>query len=163
MSNTVKAARPVKAAKAVAKRAPAPRAVTADPDDVPAELRGFYDAPVLSRGAKGAAEVESLDFATPTLEQRNAVPMEKLFSIDGTDYFIPVEFGPGMGLIYLDGVAEGRDVALGRVLKKALGDTAWNALVAYAPYITGAQMEHLLDVTLRKTLGALEENGEGNG
>jgi len=157
MSNTVKAARPAKKA-----ASPARKAVTArpHPDDIPAELRDFYGPPNLR---DDAGEVESLDFATPTREQRNAVPLEKLFSIDGVDYFIPVEFGPGMGLIYLDGVAEGRDVALGRVLKKALGDAAWTALVAYAPYITKGQMEHLLNVTLQKTLGALEESGEGNG
>ena len=167
------------ASKAVARKAGparAVRAVPADPDDVPEELRGFYGdgpAPGPNRAARRAAHRagvvdESLDFTTEEADEVADVPLEKLFSIDGKDYYIPVTFPPGVGLVYLHGVEEGRDIALGRCLKLVLGEKSWNELQAFVMStkgggITRGQMGHLLDKVLTKVMGALEDDGEKNG
>jgi hypothetical protein len=164
------AAAPAKTARAakVAKKATRAVAVPADPDDVPAELRGFYDnsPPQLSR-ARGAGTTgpagSDLDFDT-TMEDE-PVPMEKLFSIDGEPYFIPVEFPVGYSIIYMDALDEGRDIAIGRVLKLAMGE-AWTRLVELATKRPGlVRPEHLsriMGVVLQKIMGTIEEAGEGN-
>jgi hypothetical protein len=156
MSNTVKAP-----AKRAVKRAIAP------PE--PPELANMYGAPKLSR-ARGAGttgeEVEtSLDFDTsaPVAD----MPMERLFSIDGKAYHIPVEFPPAYGLVYLDALEGGRDVAVGKALKLAIGAQGWKALRDLCEQrpdvISPAQLAVLMDKVLTKIMGAIEESGEGNG
>lgn len=167
------------AQKAITRKAGAARAVRAvpaDPNDVPDELRDFYSdgpAPGPNRATRRAAQragavEESLDFTTEEADEVADVPMEKLFSINGKDYYIPVTFPPGVGLVYLHGVEEGRDVALGRCLKLVLGERSWNELQAFVMAtkgggITRGQMGQLLDKVLTKVMGALEDDGEKNG
>lgn len=168
------AAAPAKKAASRKAAGKAQQALPANPADVPAELVDFYGPPKLSRprgaGTRGQApDGVSLDFTSPTRDEIAEVPLEKLFSIDGRDFFIPVEFPPAFALIYLDGIEEGRDVALGRVLKAAMnanGQRGWDALQEFVKgggRISRAQMAHLLDLVSTKIMGAMEDNGEGNG
>lgn len=131
----------------------------------PAELVDFYGPPRL---AASTADGVSLDFTTPDQAAIAKVPLEKLFSINGKDYFIPVEFPPGVSIAYLHGVEEGRDVALGRCLKAVIGEKGWNELAAFVAATNGGgitrdQMRRLLDTVMTKVMGSLEEGGEGNG
>ncbi len=125
-------------------------------EKVPAELRGFYS-------DKRASESVSLNFTTAPTEEEEPVELEELFSIDGKPYMIPVEFGPGVGLIYLDRIAEGRDVALGEVLKAVIGDEGWQGLLKLAKLnrISLAQLQKIIETVNERTLGAMEAS-EGN-
>lgn len=167
-----------KATKAPAKRTGAAKAAPAarkrieavPADNVPAELRGFYDDPHANprdilTGIVGEDDGSVLDFRTPTKEDRAAVEVEELFRADGTSYYIPKVFGPGLGLVYLDRAQEGRDIALGAVLKAALGPPGWSALIRMARLdaINEDQMNVLLGRVMTKVMGTIEENGEGNG
>lgn len=132
----------------------------------PPELANLYGPPQIGR--LGGADDVSLDFNTPDADAVAEVPLEKLFSINGKDYFIPVEFPPGVSIAYLHGVEEGRDVALGRCLKTVIGEKGWNELAAFVTAnngggITRAQMGRLLNVVMTKVMGSLEDDGEGNG
>lgn len=124
-------------------------------DQVPAELRNMYD------GGKNADEV-SLDFDA---NEANDEPEERdeLFRSKGVSYTIPVEFGPGIGLLYLNRIDEGRDVALGYILKTVIGKAGWAALMelAEANRITAPQMKAILKKVNDRTMGAVEDI-EGN-
>lgn len=127
-------------------------------ENVPAELRNLYD--------RGAAEEEvSLDFTTRANADEDEPEEERdeLFSIDGVSYTIPVQFGPGVGLIYLDRLDEGRDIALGAILKTVIGKEGWEALmrVAAENRITGPQFKAILKKVNDRTMGAVEAL-EGN-
>ena len=126
-------------------------------ENVPAELRGLYDAD------RKTAEEVSLDFTSAPTEDEPEAPREKLFSLDGVDYTIPVEFGPGVGLIYLDRIGEGRDVALGGVLKTVIGEEGWAALMRLAALnrISLGQMRAIIGKVQERTMGAVE-GVEGN-
>lgn len=139
MAGTTSRAAPRKAAatprKATAGRAPA----------VPPELRDFYD-------RIGDDDEVSVDLVTEPDEE---VETEKLFSIDGREYRIPVEFGPHLGLIYVDSAEKGMDIALGRVLKMAIGEDGWRALVGHKS-LTAPQLRTILNRVMVKVMGALE-------
>lgn len=138
-----------------------------DEADLPPELRDMYGPPKLSRargaGTTGPDDSGELDFDTskPVAEQ----PMEKLFSIDGKQYFIPVEFPVGYSIVYLDALDEGRDIAVGRALKLAVGP-AWEQLRTLArerpDLIKPHHLQRIMDIVLNKIMGTLEEAGEGN-
>lgn len=143
-------------------------AKAANANAVHPDLADFYDPPTLTR-ARGAnttgTEADDMpDFDTSA--EAPAIPMERLFSIDGVPYHIPVEFPPGYSIVYLDALDEGRDVAVGRVLKLAIGQ-GWAALrelaMARPDLITPAQLNAIMEKVLRKVMGTLEANGEGNG
>jgi hypothetical protein len=140
---------------AVAKKAT--KATRRVPEDrVPAELRGMYrdEAPeedvsleLVSTKAAAAAGL--------------AAPMEKLFSVDGADYHIPVEFPPGVALMYLDRIEEGRDVATGAILKHVIGSKGWAALLTAADVMSREQVRKLMAIVTEKIMGAMEDV-EGN-
>lgn len=125
-------------------------------EQVPAELRGLYKDDV-------AAEEASLDFTTEATDNEPEVETEKLFSVDGKEYRIPVRFGPGVGLIYLDLIDQGRDVALGAILKSVIGKDGWSALMQLARdnRISVAQFKGIITKVQERTMGAVEEL-EGN-
>lgn len=125
-------------------------------ENVPAELRGMYD-------ADRKTEDVSLDLTSEATENETPVETEKLFSVDGVEYRIPVEFGPGIGLIYLNRIDEGRDVALGGILKTVIGKEGWAALMklAEADRITGPQLKAIMKKVSDRTMGAVEAI-EGN-
>jgi hypothetical protein len=127
------------------------------PDDkVPAELRNMY------RDERESEEV-SLDFTTEAGDNEPEEEREKLFSVDGVDYTIPVRFGPGVGVVYLDRLSQGRDVALGGVLKTVMGEEGWAAFLKLAELnrITLPQLRAILEKVNERTMGAMED-AEGN-
>ena len=126
-------------------------------ENVPAELRNLYDAD------RKATEDVSLDLTSEATEDEAPVETEKLFSVDGVEYRIPVEFGPGIGLIYLNRIDEGRDVALGGILKTVIGKEGWAALMKLAESnrITGPQLKAIMKKVNDRTMGAVEAI-EGN-
>lgn len=165
MAAATKTARPRKTTGGPAKVAPV--VVRGGPDDVPEELRDFYGPPKLSRdrgAGTTAADPGEFNFDTSTPVAK--VEVERLFSIDGKPYFIPVEFPPAYGIVYLDALDRGRDVAVAEALKLAIGPKGWTALRDLAKtrpdLIDPAQFEALMNKVLAKVLGAVE-NGEGNG
>ena len=121
---------------------------------VPAELLGMY---------KDDEVEELLDFTSEATEDEPEIEKDKLFSIDGVDYMIPVRFGPGVGLIYLDLIGEGRDVALAAILKTVIGEQGWKALLRLAEKdrITVGQFKGILTKVQERTFGAVQEL-EGN-
>jgi hypothetical protein len=127
-------------------------------EQVPAELRGMYESETTD------AEEVSLDFdsAEGTIEP---VERENLFKHKGVWYTIPKEFGPGVGLVYLDRVSNGggRDEALGTILKTVIGPKGWAALLELAAEdkISLAQMKAIMVKVNDRTMGALEDT-EGN-
>lgn len=127
-------------------------------ENVPAELRNLYDA-----DRRKDEEDVSLDLTTEAGEDEEPVETEKLFSVDGVEYRIPVEFGPGVGLLYLDRISEGRDVALGQILKTVIGEQGWKALLRLAELnrINAAQLKAIMKKVNDRTLGAVEDI-EGN-
>jgi len=147
-----------------------PRAVPVPVGEEPPELRDFYGdgPPKLSRprgaGTTGVDSDLSLDFDTKT--EAPAIPMEKLFSIDDVDYFWPIEFPPAYSLVYLDALEQGRDIAVGKALKLAVG-YGWQALINLAEtrpdLITDRHLQVLMDRCLTRIMGSIEESGEGNG
>lgn len=154
MGAPAKTTRARKAAGGTVRRAP-------DINDVPAELRDFYARPNLEATDDDEA---SLDFDTSAPAAK--VPTEKLFSIDGVEYRIPAYFPPGFALIYLNALDEGRDIAVGRALKRAIGATGWAALVTLAEerpdLLTPGQFKRLMGIVMRKIMGTIEDS-EGNG
>lgn len=127
-------------------------------DQVPAELRGLYNAD------KATAEEVSLDFDAPQ-EDAPEVELENLFKAEGVWYTIPKEFSPSVGLIYLDRISSGggRDEALGAILKAVIGPEGWAALMKLAieNKINMAQMKAIISKVNNRTMGALEDT-EGN-
>lgn len=123
-------------------------------EQVPAELLGMY---------KDNEVEESLDFTTEATENEPEVEKEKLFSVDGVDYLIPVKFGPGIALVYLDLINEGRDVALSAILKTVIGKEGWEALMKLAELnrISVGQFKGILTKVQERTFGAVQEL-EGN-
>lgn len=126
-------------------------------EQVPAELRHLYDA-----DRRKDDEEVSLDLTSQPAEDEEEVPMDKLFSVDGVDYLIPVEFGPSVGVIYIDRLSEGEDVALGAILKMVIGKEGWAALVKLAEdnRITGPQFKAILKKVNERTMGAVEAMGK---
>lgn len=124
-------------------------------DNVPAELRNLY--------RSSNPEEVSLDLSTAPTEDEEPEERERLFTVDGKEYTIPVVFGPGVGLLYLDRIGEGRDVALGEILKTVVGEEGWQALLKLARLnrISMAQMQAIMSKVMERTLGALEAS-EGN-
>jgi hypothetical protein len=124
-------------------------------ESVPAELRHLY--------RESNPEEVSLDLTTEATEDEEPEERERLFTVDGKEYTIPVTFGPGVGLLYLDRIGEGRDVALGEILKTVIGEDGWQALLKLARLnrISVAQMQTIMGKVMERTLGALEGN-EGN-
>jgi hypothetical protein len=141
--------------------------VVHDEANLPPELREMYGPPKLSRargaGTTGPDDGISLHFDTS--EPDAEVPMEELFSIDGEAYYIPVEFPVGYSIIYLDALDQGRDIAIGRILKLAVGK-GWASLVQLAndrpQLITPAHLQRIMDIVLSKVMGSVEGAGEGN-
>lgn len=120
-------------------------------DKVPAELRGFYDDEPADDGPV------RLTTGTAALVER-----EPLFYIDDKEYTIPKKFGPHLGLVYLRAAeSDGRDIALGRVMKAALGPEGWDALCSCED-ITSDQLTSIMGKVQDKVLGAVEST-EGNG
>ena len=121
---------------------------------VPAELRGMYDA--------DKAEDVSLDFDASEADNEPE-ERDELFRSKGVSYTIPVHFGPGVGLLYLHRIDEGRDVALGYILKTVIGKEGWAALMALAEEnrITGPQFKAIIKKVNERTMGAVEDI-EGN-
>lgn len=126
-------------------------------ENVPAELRGLYDPD------RRSVEGVSLALTTEATEDEEPEERDELFSVDGTSYTIPVEFGPGVGLIYLDRISEGRDVALGEILKTVIGKDGWRALLKLAELnrISGPQFKAIMAKVQARTMGAVE-GIEGN-
>ena len=174
MAGTTSRATGTRAVKAVKKAANPARTTrgpvalpAADDPDMPPELRDMYGPPKLGK-ARGAGTIGSdddvsfdFDTSTPAAE----VPMERLFSIDGVPYYIPVEYPPSYAIVYLDALDEGRDVAVGRVIKLAVGE-GWRALVELSTkrpdLIPPAQFTALMQKVMNKVMGAVEDI-EGNG
>jgi hypothetical protein len=163
------------AAKKTAVKAVRPRAARPAPvDDVPEELRGFYDddptpAPPRLRRARGAGTTgggyQPLELSTKTPRKGRDVELEPLFYLDGEEYGIPAEFPPSLALVYLDAIDEGRDVAAGRVLKMAIGRDGWTALMRYVTAggaIGMRDMAAMLNHVMVKVMGTVEGMGEGN-
>ena len=123
-------------------------------EQVPAELRNLY--------REDPGEV-SLAFTSEASEEQPDVETDELFSVDGVAYEIPVKFGPGIGLIYLDLIDQGRDVALGAILKTVIGEDGWKALLKLAAKnrITGPQFKAIITKVQERTMGAVEDL-EGN-
>lgn len=172
-----KSTTPRKAAKKAAARPRAAAPALSGPivvptDEIPAELRDFYSSgpPRLGRargaGTTGDGGYTPLELTTPTAAERKAVPLEPLFYLDGVEYGIPKEFPPALALLYLDGLDEGRDIAIARVLKVAVGTAGWSALMQYvrAGGAVGEEaLAAMLEHVLKKVLGIIEASGEGNG
>lgn len=167
---------PVSASRKTAAKTVRPRAVQAHAvrdvpvDDVPEELRGFYGdgPPKLSRARGGGTSdgYEPLALSTPTRAERAEVEMEPLFFIDDTEYGIPVTFPPSLALIYLDALDEGRDIAVARVLREAIGKPGWTALITFVRKggaIGEQAMGAMMNRVLEKVMGVVNDMGEGNG
>lgn len=150
------------ATKTAAKRAPrvrktaAPAARAPQERDVPDELKNFYDQ---VDAIEADTEDVSLDMVSKTdAERAKTVPREKLFSIDGVEHTIPVSFGPNLALTFIDLVSRpdvGEDVALGRVLRVAMGESSWRALCEF-PDLEAPHLKKILGITFRKVMGAVE-------
>lgn len=127
-------------------------------ENIPAELLGMYsdDRP------KADAEAVSLDFTSEPSPDEEPEAREKLFGVDGVDYTIPVEFGPGVALVYLNRLSEGQDIALGAVLKAVMGPKGWAALMKLAENnrISMAQMQEIMRKVQSRTMGAIEDTGK---
>jgi hypothetical protein len=167
-TKATKTARPRKTGAVVVQTARGPVRQVVDGDDLPAELRDMYGPPKLSkaRGGGTVAAVDdgddlNFDTSTPAPE----IPMERLFAIDGVPYYVPVEYPPSYAIVYLDGLEEGRDIAVARVLKLAVGE-GWKALRDLAErrpdLISPEQFSKLMNKVLTKVMGVVEEAGEGN-
>lgn len=127
-------------------------------EQVPAELLNMYKDDVAPEVANA-----SLAFTTVATGDEPEEERDELFSVDGKVYTIPVEFGPGIGLIYLDRIGEGRDVALGGILKAVIGEDGWAALLMLAAKnrINADQFKALVQKVQDRTMGAVEKM-EGN-
>ena len=115
----------------------------------PKELEGFYD-----RVSKVDPDTD-LDFVSAP-EGEEEVRTEKLYSLDGVEYRIPVEFGPHMALVFIDAAEAGELVAVGRVLKDIIGPAGWKALVGFKG-LKPEQLSTVLDKVLVKVMGSVEE------
>jgi len=140
-----------------AKRAPAKRTAKAAPrpdpaEQEPPELRDFYDQ---VDALDEETEDVSLDMSSRKGKEREEV-REKLFSIDGVDYLIPKEFGPNLSLVFIDAIGRvGEDVAIGRVMRVALGKAGWEALQEFED-LQPLQLKKIMSIVMRKIMGAIE-------
>jgi len=130
----------------VKKAAPARRHTALD--DVPPELRNFYET------AKAAPTPDGdLDFHTGDADP---VETEKLFSLDGVEYRVPVEFTPHLAMVFLDAATHDSEwVAVGRLLKSVIGDDGWKALVGFKG-LRPEDLQAVLNKVMVKVMGALE-------
>lgn len=179
-TKAVKAANPRRTTKAAGARVldsrtvegtarPTPAVPVVDERDLPPELRDMYGPPKLTtgRGAGTTTEADDTDFDFDTSAPVAEVPMERLFSIDGVPYYIPVEFPPAYAIVFLDALSSGagEHVAVSRILKLAIGQ-GWDALVRLAEQrpdlINPAQFSALMEKVMRKAMGAVDVM-EGNG
>lgn len=125
----------------------APKARKRAPE-VPPELVNFYNA-----GQEVADD--DLDFVSDDADTEE-VETEKLFSLDGVEYRIPVEFGPHLAMVFIDSAEDGEWVAVGRVLKTIIGADGWKALVDFEGLKT-PQLKAVLGKVMIKVMGALDE------
>ena len=100
-----------------------------------------------------------------TLAQALAeAPREPLFSIDGTEYTIPIEDAvpPALGLEGLEVArTHGQAYAEAWLGEMMLGAAGWRALRT-CPDITMSQMQAILRIMRERAMGALEsEEGKG--
>jgi hypothetical protein len=84
------------------------------------------------------------------------VDTEKLFSIDGVEYHVPVEFTPHLALVFLDAATDDNQwIAVGRLLKSVIGAEGWQALVGFKG-LRPEDLEAVLNRVMVKVMGALE-------
>lgn len=134
--------------KAAGRTAPAASKARKRAPEVPPELVNFYNA-----GQEAAGD--DLDFVSDGGDEEE-VETEKLFSLDGVEYRIPVSFGPHLALVFIDSAEDGEWVAVGRVLKTIIGDDGWRALVDFKG-LTTPQLKGVLGKVMVKVMGALDE------
>jgi hypothetical protein len=81
-----------------------------------------------------------------------------LFTLNETDYFIPSEIGPGVGLRYLYNLKlHGEQYATADLLFAVLGEKTMEAL-SNSDQITPDDMKVILGVVRDRAVGALEGN-----
>lgn len=86
---------------------------------------------------------------------------EPLFSIDGTEYGIPVEVPTNVGLKALRKVAElGETAGTHWLMVFVLGQDAWDALEG-CQELTRADLEAIQKIVRTKVFGDLEDQGKG--
>lgn len=108
-----------------------------------------------ARAVKQKASYEPVRISTKDkVEEIERVP---LFYIDDDEYTIPKKFAPNVGIQYLRDLNEdGRDFAVARLMKAALGSEAFDAL-ADCESITKEQMEKINGMIIELALGAVDE------
>jgi hypothetical protein len=131
----------------------APRKTTGGPaarkkaPAVPPEIANFYNT------VPAAENIGDLDFTSDADEE---IETEKLFSLDGVEYRIPVEFGPHLAMIFIDSAEEGELVAIARVLRDIIGPDGWRALTGFKG-LKPEQLKAVLDRVMIKVMGTIEE------
>jgi hypothetical protein len=86
---------------------------------------------------------------------------EPLFSIDGTEYTIPVEVPPAMGLEAMEKTrTEGEAPATAWIMRELLGVEGWKAL-RECKQVNRAQMAAIMQVCRDRVFGGMEEEGKG--
>jgi hypothetical protein len=86
---------------------------------------------------------------------------EPLFSIDGTEYTIPVEVPPAVTLQAIERVrTEGEAAATAWIMNELLGADGWKAL-RECVQVNKAQLSAIMEVCRAKAYGAMEEEGKG--
>lgn len=86
---------------------------------------------------------------------------EPLFSIDGTEYTIPVEVPPATSLEAIERVrTEGEAAATAWIMLELLGPEGWKAL-RECKQINRAQLSAIMEVCRTKAYGGMEEEGKG--
>jgi hypothetical protein len=97
-----------------------------------------------------------------TIENHDPVEPIHLFTIDGTQYFMPGFISPALALRALEVVElRGQEAGISYMLHEVLGDEAHTALKE-CESIRPSQLRAIMDIVTNRVLGALEEAREGN-
>lgn len=96
-----------------------------------------------------------------TTETVQEAPREPLFSIDGTEYTIPVEVPGSMALRAMEMTrTAGEAPTTAWIMEQLLGKEGWKALRA-CDQVTKPQMKAIMAVCREKVFGDMEEEGKG--
>lgn len=106
------------------------------------------------------ASVQEEDFyrTDPVVTEDRVV----LFSLNGTDYYVPKKVGPNIALRYLRDVRRhGKEHAIGGLMEAMLGERGMDALAEYED-LTTEDLESVMVAVEKHVLGPLEKSmGKG--
>lgn len=88
-------------------------------------------------------------------------PREPLFSIDDTEYTVPVEVRATMALEAMERTrTQGEPAATAWLMAELLGEEGWRALRT-SRAVSKADLRTIMEICRQKVFGVLEEEGKG--